>query len=155
MKKRIFSTATISFFSIVVLYTTIAFQTLPPFIHSALFNDWQTRAFIFLPLLIGIVLWSFLHILEHHPEWHEFCDKNSENRELSYKNSTALLNALKNGLLCVLSTKTAIEVYTIIHPHTTVIITGPLIVFIALFIAIIAICWRIAKPPQELSNYSE
>lgn len=155
MKKRIFSTATISFFSVVALYIILVFQTLPPFIHSALFNDWQTRAVIFLPLLIGIVLWSFLHILERHPEWHDFYEENSENRELSYKNSVALLNGLKNGLLCVLSTKTAIEVYTILHPYKKIILTGPLIVFIALFIAFIVICWRVAKTPQKMSNYSE
>jgi uncharacterized membrane protein len=62
-------------------------------------DDWGHKGFIFIPLIIGIVLWVGLTILEKYPHLHNYSGLTEENVERKYKSSMMLLNFIKNEML--------------------------------------------------------
>lgn len=154
MNKYIFSSVSFILFFAVALYGIVHFHELPPFVYSVLFDDWQTREMIFLPLVAGIVLWSFLHLLATHPEWHEFSLKNSENIELSYKNSSIILHILKNSVCIVLTLKTYVDFYHILHPNKPVM-TGPTLVSIVFLLLSVLLAVYFTRTHRKFLHYSK
>ena len=154
MNKYIFSTVSFILFFAVALYGTVHFHELPPFVYSALFNDWQTREMVFLPLVAGIVLWSFLHLLATHPEWHEFSNKYSENKELSFKNSSTVLHVMKNAVCIVLTLKTYVDIYHILHP-TAPVMTGTTLVSIAFLLLSSLLTVYFIRTHHKFLHYSK
>lgn len=154
MNKYIFSSVSFLLFFAVAIYGIFHFHELPPFVYSALFDDWQTREMIFLPLLTGMVLWSFLHLLARHPEWHEFSGENSENIELSYKNSSTILHILKNSVCIVLTLKTYIDFYKALHPSEP-IMTGTTLVSIALLLLSVTVPFYFIQTRHKFLHYSK
>ena len=62
-------------------------------------DHWGSKGFIFIPLIIGIVLWVGLTILERYPQIHNYIGLTDENAERKYKNSVMMLNFIKNEML--------------------------------------------------------
>lgn len=142
-------------FSSVVLYTCWHFPTIERFIYSPTGDVWQTKLFLFLPLIACFVLWHFLSLLEKHPEWHEYYTLNSENKELFYYNSTFALYLLKNSVLITVSLKVMNDVH-LAQGYTSLFNGyGHIIVGIAVTILIAYYIFHTAKISQKLSKHSE
>ena len=64
-------------------------------------DAWSSKEFIFVPLIIGTILWVGMHILEKFPHIHNYSGLTAENTEQLYKNSMLMLNFLKNELMLI------------------------------------------------------
>lgn len=142
-------------FSSVVLYTCWHFSAIERFIYSPTGDVWQTKLFLFLPLIASFVLWHFLSLLEKHPEWHEYYTLNSENKELFYYNSTFALYLLKNSVLITVSLKVMNDVRlaqgndSLFHGYGHIVVASAIMIIIAYYIV------HTAKVSQKLSKHFE
>ncbi|CAM3990386.1 DUF1648 domain-containing protein [Mesobacillus zeae] len=66
-------------------------------------DDWGGKSFILIPPMIGLLIWVGSSFLEKRPQYHNYIGINEENRERLYKNSSHMLNILKNEILLFFS----------------------------------------------------
>ena len=64
-------------------------------------DAWSSRGFVFVPLLIGSILWVGLHVLEKFPHIHNYSGLTKINAEPLYKNSMLMLNFIKNEFMLI------------------------------------------------------
>jgi uncharacterized membrane protein len=108
MFSKIFNTIALILFFVTILYIMTQWSQLPNQVptHYNAFgkpDDWGHKGFIFLPLIISILMWIGLHFLEKKPHLHNYVNIKKENIEQHYKNSSLMINALKNELLIIFS----------------------------------------------------
>ncbi|KPD09019.1 hypothetical protein AM501_06725 [Aneurinibacillus migulanus] len=88
-----------------ILMNWSSFPDLVPSHYNALGepDDWSNKWFIFVPLLIGFVLWIGMYFLEKNPHLHNYSGLTESNIESLYKNSMLTINFIKNELLLMFS----------------------------------------------------
>jgi uncharacterized membrane protein len=105
---KIFNIIALLLFFISIFYLIFKWNILPDQvpIHynaSGVPDDWGPKGFIFLPLGLGITLWMGIYFLEKYPHLHNNSFITAENVERQYRNSSLMLNVLKNELLLLFS----------------------------------------------------
>ena len=103
-------------------------------------DHWGSKGFIFIPLIIGIILWGGLTILEKYPHTHNYIGLTDENAERKYKNSIMMLNFTKNEILLFFAYSAWNDVFVSKHkesllgvwefPGFLIILFGTLVFFI-------------------------
>lgn len=66
-------------------------------------DNWGHKGLILIPLLIGIFLWVGFSLLEKYPHLHNHFGLTTENAERKYKNSSLMINFIKNEILLFFS----------------------------------------------------
>jgi uncharacterized membrane protein len=135
---KIFNFIGLLLFFISIFYLISRWNVLPEQvpIHynaSGAADDWGAKGFIFLPLGIGITLWIGIYILEKYPHLHNNSFITAENVERQYRNSSLMLNFLKNELLLLFSFNSFNDVHVAVGNESLLGVWELPIVFILIF----------------------
>lgn len=104
----VFNIIALILFCFSVLFVIAQWSSLPDLVpshYNALgeADSWSHKAFIFIPLGIGLFLWLGCHEIEKRPHLHNYTGLTEENIRKQYQNSMLLINFIKNELLLFLS----------------------------------------------------
>lgn len=101
--QNLLDTIAIISLGLIIIYLLLQWSNLPAHVptHYNLSgepNAWGSKGMIWVPLIIGIVMWIGLAILERFPHTYNYMNLTKDNVEKQYKNAQLLINFLKNEI---------------------------------------------------------
>lgn len=95
-------------FFMVLAYLVVQYRLVPDqvpghFNAAGEVDRWGGKAELFLPPIIGSVLWVGMTVLEKYPHVYNYLNLTEENAEAQYKNARLMINVLKNEIVILFS----------------------------------------------------